>query len=315
MKKCSVFCASSIDKDKKYLPDIIKLMERLVKQFEIVYGGANTGYMREVALLTKKFGGQLMGIMPKFLESKELRFLDCDSWLETDTMNQRKELLFQVSDCFVALPGGVGTYEEVIDLLSWLHIGLINKPVVICNFKGFFNGLKAQLEQGIADEFIHSSLMDLICISDNIDEIMDYLNQSKSEMFDIYTKDHKALAKTIRSDSLNTLTQDQYVLSVKAIVKSTDEKILVVNDQLPIKNVLAYQSSQQAIELLLESLVIKGNPVLKHQLVNSNTHQLIDYYEVIVDNEDNRFISKDEFILKQNGNLESNLVFPQQSIV
>lgn len=285
-KKLAIFCASTMDADKRYLKRIDELIGQLSLEFDIVYGGSNTGYMQAVAEKVKSSQGYLIGVMPKFLEWKELRYEACDEWVETTNMNTRKEKMIEISDFFLALPGGVGTYEEVADVLSWNHIGLINKPVVLVNYDGFYDGLIAQIHRGIEDGFILESLLNSLLVSSDSSEIIDFLRKSKSdEIWDIFDENKKRLAKVIKKSQFHTLKSHEYHLEVGLIIRDEQKVVLIQENNLwkiPSGPVLAYESSLEALKRIIsQKLMIDFDQLelnLRFEERVNQTH--IEYYEV-----------------------------------
>ena len=104
----------------------------------LVYGGGSLGLMGEVARSTLDHGGRVTGIIPGFLVEKEAMMRDVDEVIVTEDMHERKRLMFERSDAFVALPGGVGTLEELVEQLTWVQLGRHTKPVVVANIDGFW---------------------------------------------------------------------------------------------------------------------------------------------------------------------------------
>lgn len=291
-RKCAIFCASSMDRNKRYLQRIKDLIRELSKDYSIVYGGANTGYMKEVALTVKENEGYLIGVMPEFLEAKELRFDACDEWIESTSMNHRKETIMSMSDCFVALPGGVGTYEEIIDILSWMHIGLIQKPLVLYNLDNFYDPLLKQILRGIDDEMIQPSMLDSFLVSDDIVEISEFLSQDQQELWDIYDVNRKPIAKVIKRDQAHRLLEDkEFHLVTYLIIKNQKDEVLLINDgdqwDLIGGSVLAFETSLESVKrhnkkyLNLDLSDVDYH--LSQQLTSGHSH--IDVYQIRLDDE------------------------------
>ena len=104
----------------------------------LVYGGGSLGLMGEVARATLEHGGRVTGIIPGFLVEKEAMMRDVNEVIVTEDMHERKRLMFERSDAFVALPGGVGTLEELVEQLTWVQLGRHTKPVIVANIDGFW---------------------------------------------------------------------------------------------------------------------------------------------------------------------------------
>jgi len=123
-----------------------------------VYCGSGLGLMGEVARSTLDHGGRVTGIIPSFLVEKEAMLRNVDEIIVTENMHQRKQLMFDRSDAFVALPGGVGTLEELVEQLTWVQLGRHAKPVVVANIDGFWTPFLNLLTHMKADTFIRPGL-------------------------------------------------------------------------------------------------------------------------------------------------------------
>ena len=124
----------------------------------LVYGGGSLGLMGEVARATLDHGGRVTGIIPGFLVEKEAMMRDVHEMIVTEDMHERKRLMFERSDAFVALPGGVGTLEELVEQLTWVQLGRHTKPVIVANIDGFWTPFLALLTHMKTDTFIRPGL-------------------------------------------------------------------------------------------------------------------------------------------------------------
>ncbi|MBI1650362.1 TIGR00730 family Rossman fold protein [Hyphomicrobium sulfonivorans] len=124
----------------------------------LVYGGGSLGLMGEVAATTLKHGGRVTGIIPGFLIEREAMMDDVDELIVTDNMHQRKQLMFDHSDAFVALPGGIGTLEELVEQLTWAQLGQHKKPIIVANIAGFWTPFLNLLSHMKSDAFIRAGL-------------------------------------------------------------------------------------------------------------------------------------------------------------
>lgn len=124
----------------------------------LVYGGGSLGLMGEVARATLENGGRVTGIIPQFLVEKEAMLRDVDEVIVTENMHQRKQLMFDRSDAFVALPGGIGTLEELVEQLTWVQLGRHTKPVVVANIDAFWTPFLSLLTHMKTDTFIRPGL-------------------------------------------------------------------------------------------------------------------------------------------------------------
>ena len=148
-----VYCGSSNAAAPKFLAAAARLGRDLAEaDLKLVYGGGGIGLMGECARAAHEAGGRVLGVMPNFLRAKEILFDEVET-IVVPNMHQRKMLMFERSDAFVALPGGVGTLEEVIELMSWKRLGLHHKPVVFVDIDGFwrpyFELIRHTVEHGL----------------------------------------------------------------------------------------------------------------------------------------------------------------------
>jgi uncharacterized protein (TIGR00730 family) len=124
----------------------------------LVYGGGGLGLMGELARSVLKHGGRVTGIIPAFLSNRERMLRDADELIVVDDMHQRKKLMFDRSDAFVALPGGIGTLEELVEQLTWAQLGRHAKPIVLVNIDGFWQPLLALLRHMQEEVFIRRDM-------------------------------------------------------------------------------------------------------------------------------------------------------------
>lgn len=124
----------------------------------LVYGGGSLGLMGEVARATLDAGGRVTGIIPEFLSEKERMLKDVDELIVTKDMHERKQLMFAKSDAFVALPGGIGTLEELVEQLTWSQLGRHEKPIIVADIGGFWSPFLNLLRHMKEDAFIRSGL-------------------------------------------------------------------------------------------------------------------------------------------------------------
>lgn len=124
----------------------------------LVYGGGSVGLMGEIARTVLDHGGDVTGIIPEFLIDRERIFEDIQELIVTDSMHERKQLMFERSDAFVALPGGVGTLEELVEQLTWSQLGQHEKPIVLGNIDGFWEPLLSLFDHMRGEAFIRTGL-------------------------------------------------------------------------------------------------------------------------------------------------------------
>jgi uncharacterized protein (TIGR00730 family) len=155
IKTISVYCGSSLGKNKIYQEMAIRLGEAIYNRgLNLVYGGGNIGLMGVIANTVMQLGGKVTGVLPHFLNKKEVGNLDIDELILVDSMHQRKQKISELSDAFIAMPGGFGTLEEIAEMLTWTQLGLSNKPVGLYNVNGFYDLLLNQFDKMVEEGFL-----------------------------------------------------------------------------------------------------------------------------------------------------------------
>jgi uncharacterized protein (TIGR00730 family) len=158
-----VYCGSNFNGDVQLRNAIKQLAETLVKQqIKLVYGGGSVGVMGVLANDVLELGGLVTGIIPQFLMDKEVGHKGITEMIVTENMHQRKQKMADLSDGFVILPGGFGTLEEFFEVLTWLQLGLHNKPIGVLNVNGFYDPLFAQMEMMVQSKFLKPANRDLV---------------------------------------------------------------------------------------------------------------------------------------------------------
>ncbi|RBQ02412.1 TIGR00730 family Rossman fold protein [Pedobacter miscanthi] len=158
-----VYCGSNFNGDIQLRNAIKQLAETLVKQqIRLVYGGGSVGVMGILANDVLELGGLVTGIIPQFLMDKEVGHKSLTEMIVTENMHQRKQKMADLSDGFVILPGGFGTLEEFFEVLTWLQLGLHNKPIGVLNVDGFYDPLFAQMDIMVQRKFLKPANRDLV---------------------------------------------------------------------------------------------------------------------------------------------------------
>ena len=129
---------------------------------QLVYGGGKTGLMGSVARACAQAGGRVLGVMPQALVAREVANTDCDELVVVETMHQRKAIMAERSDAFVAMAGGIGTFEELFEIWTWRQLGYHNKPVGLLNINGYYDGLNTFIQTALKAEFMDDRQMALI---------------------------------------------------------------------------------------------------------------------------------------------------------
>lgn len=163
LKAVCVYCGSNFNGDLQLRSAIKQLAETLVKQeIKLVYGGGSVGVMGLLANDVLESGGEVIGVIPQFLMDKEVGHTGVTEMIVTENMHQRKQKMADLSDGFVILPGGFGTLEEFFEVLTWLQLGLHNKPIGVLNVEGFYDPLFAQMEIMVQRKFLKPANRDLV---------------------------------------------------------------------------------------------------------------------------------------------------------
>lgn len=175
MKIC-VYGAASDKIDEKYKKAGETLGEKLAARGHgLVFGGGDNGLMGAVARGVHACGGEIIGVSPKFFNVDGVLYPNCTELIYTDTMRERKKILEDSSDAFIIAPGGVGTLDEFFEILTLKQLQQHNKPIAIFDFDGYFTGIVDWMKTATKKEFISEITMDLFKISDNIDELIEYI--------------------------------------------------------------------------------------------------------------------------------------------
>jgi len=174
-----VYCGSNSGADPAYAQAARKLGELIAKDnVGLVYGGGSLGLMGELARSVLDHGGRVTGIIPSFLSERERMLRDADELIVVEDMHQRKKLMFDKSDAFVALPGGIGTLEELVEQLTWAQLGRHKKPILILNIKKFWDPLCALLDHMRRLEFIRADLAVALLTAERPDDILPKLRHA-----------------------------------------------------------------------------------------------------------------------------------------
>ena len=144
----------------------------------MVYGGGAVGIMGEIAQAVLKHGGEVHGIIPEFLVAREHALKTPQGLTVTRDMHERKRKMFEMADAFVALPGGVGTLEEIVEQMTWAQLGRHKKPILLANIEGFWQPLCALLDHMKALEFIRGDLNFDLLVADKVADILPMLQQA-----------------------------------------------------------------------------------------------------------------------------------------
>jgi len=174
-----VYCGSRPGVDPAFLA-LAKQVGRWIGQHQgqLVYGGGRSGLMGCVAQATLEAGGRVVGVIPKALVEREFANHDCTELHVVDNMHERKRLMAEHADAFLALPGGIGTFEEFFEVWTWRQLGYHDKPIGLLNASGYFDGLLTFLKQAVAQEFMNPWQMELIREGNDLERLLPALVQA-----------------------------------------------------------------------------------------------------------------------------------------
>lgn len=182
MKSLCVYCASSDRLDPKYPEAAEQVGSTMARRgWTLVYGGGKTGLMGAVARGAKGAGGRVVGVIPEFMKAKELAFDEADELITVITMRERKMLMETRADAFLALPGGWGTLEEIMEILTLKQVDVLHKPVVLFNQDGYYDELLAFFERMIRDKFMRESIRRQFAVANSIEGIFQQLENWNAE--------------------------------------------------------------------------------------------------------------------------------------
>jgi uncharacterized protein (TIGR00730 family) len=180
-----VYCGAASGSDPIFIEEARRLGEAIARDgLRLVYGGGGIGLMGEVAAAVAKAGGAVTGIIPEFLMSRERAFGYAAEMIVTEDMHERKRLMFERADAFVALPGGVGTLEELVEQITWAQLGRHRKPILIANIAGFWDPFLALIDHMRANAFIHGNNPVKLLVAETVDEILPRLQASVKDLPD-----------------------------------------------------------------------------------------------------------------------------------
>ena len=178
MKTICVFCSSSDDVDRLYHQIAMDLGQRIGRLgFDLVYGGAGIGLMGAVARGVHEKGGRVVAVIPEFFRAKDkaIEYADADELIIPDNMRNRKAIIDGRSDAFIVLPGGIGTLEEAMEIISMKQLGLSDKPVALINTNNFYDGLISNFKQMVDFKFAKASLLNLFAVCPDPESALDFI--------------------------------------------------------------------------------------------------------------------------------------------
>ena len=180
IRRLCVFCGSSIGRQLAYSECAAHLAEYLLSEkITLVYGGANVGLMGVLADTMLAGGGRVIGVMPKSLTEREVAHADLTEMHIVEGMQERKALMADLSDAFIALPGAYGTLDELFEVLTWNQLGIIHKPVGLLNTEGFFDPLLKMLDHAVEEKFLRPEHRNMLQVDTDFIRLIEKLNSFK----------------------------------------------------------------------------------------------------------------------------------------
>ena len=178
MKRICVYCGSAVGASSVYVQMAEKLAIELVKRnIELVYGGAQLGVMGSIANSVLAAGGSVIGVLPVGLFRTEVPHDGLTQLIEVSSLHERKAKMAEISDAFIALPGGLGTLEELFEILTWAQLGLHKNPVGILNVNGFYDKMLDYLDHAVAEKFIRLQHREMIVVDADIESMFEKFSQ------------------------------------------------------------------------------------------------------------------------------------------
>ncbi|MCU6793094.1 MULTISPECIES: TIGR00730 family Rossman fold protein [Paenibacillus] len=182
MKTLAVYCGSSTGIDPIYMEEARKLGQALAANgLDLVYGGAAVGCMGAVADAVMESGGKVIGVIPKKLANVEIAHEHLTELHIVDTMHERKALMAQYADGFIALPGGTGTLEEWFEVFTWAQLGYHNKPCALLNINNYYTPILSLFDHMIEQGFVKEAYKNLIVIDNDPTLLIEQLKNFKAE--------------------------------------------------------------------------------------------------------------------------------------
>jgi len=182
-----IFGASSNKIDKKYIEEVEELGRLMGERGHgLVFGGGANGLMGAAARGVYEKGGYIKGIAPSFFNVDGILFDKCTEFVYTETMRQRKQLMEESSDAFIITPGGIGTFEEYLEILTLKQLGRHNKPIAVFNIGGYYDDFAEMFEKAIGEGFMNDACRNIERFFDDAEMMLEYIENYSDEAIDIF---------------------------------------------------------------------------------------------------------------------------------
>ena len=181
LKSICVFCGSNDGTDPEFAENAVELGKYLAENgIRLVYGGGRVGLMGRIADAVLENGGEVTGIIPYSLAEKEVAHQSLTALHVVDSMHERKAMMENLSDGFIAMPGGFGTFEELCEMITWAQLGLHGKPCGILNVKGYYDGLLEMFDNAMQKAFVRPEHRGLLNASASVEDLMVQMSEYKT---------------------------------------------------------------------------------------------------------------------------------------
>ncbi|KPH14367.1 TIGR00730 family Rossman fold protein [Chryseobacterium sp. ERMR1:04] len=185
IKRLTVFCGSSFGADKLYEEQTYELGKQLaIQKIGLVYGGAITGLMGTVANGVIEHSGEAIGVLPHFLQGKEIAHKQLTELILVETMHERKTKMNELSDGVIVLPGGYGTLEEFFEMITWAQLGLHQKPIAILNINGFYDDLLKMVQTMVDKGFLKEVNQKMLIVDEDIQSLLHKIKNYEAPQVD-----------------------------------------------------------------------------------------------------------------------------------
>lgn len=185
IKHICVYCGSSLGDKKEYYDTAVRLGKTLAERsITLVYGGGKVGLMGLIAKTVMDAGGEVIGVIPRHLLQREVGADGISDLRVVDTMHERKALMADLSDGFIAMPGGLGTLEEITEVLTWSQLGLHQKPCGFLNICNYYRPLMAFFDTMVAEKFVDEAHRSMILVDDDPVALLDHFNTYHAPLAD-----------------------------------------------------------------------------------------------------------------------------------
>ncbi|MGC6768712.1 LOG family protein [Enterococcus sp. LJL128] len=180
MKRAAVYCGASEGNSLVYKQQAIELGNWLVdKGYGLVYGGGNVGLMKRIADTVLAKGGEVIGVMPNFLIEREIAHPALSELITVSNMHERKKKMMDLADCYIALPGGPGTLEEISEVISWARVGEHGNPCILWNSQGYYDLLGSFFNHMVTEGFLSPADRENILITESFSEMKAFIDTYK----------------------------------------------------------------------------------------------------------------------------------------